>query len=232
MKTLKEYILVAIFSFVFIAGGTLLMSQSYQEAKGTTETVGKVVDVSSYIGRKGGRMYTPVIEFYTPDGKPHRFTASISSSWQPQIGDIKPILYKPNAPELAIVKSIFDQYIFPGIFIVSGALVLFLFGALDPLIAARNRKKERRLRSIGRPIQAQITGAAKTGYVSNRIAYFAISAQWIDTTTNKIHLFESFAVPFDPVSAIKGRKEVTVYINPSNSKDYWMDTSFLPIIAQ
>jgi hypothetical protein len=232
MNKWSTKIAVALFGLVFFGLGAYLISQSYLAARSGIDAVGKVVDIRTSRSSKGGVTYSPVIEFVSRDGQTHRFTSGYSSSWRPEIGKSEPVIYDPARPEDAIEKSAFQMYVFPGIFAAVGLLVLFLGLALPPLISSRHRMKEQRLRSMGRQVQARITGAAKTGFEVNHQPYYAVTAQWLDPTTNTVHIFKSFGMPYDPSQALQGKQEVTVYVNPSNPKDYWMDTTFLPTVAQ
>ena len=104
---------------------------------------------------------------------------------------------------------------------------MFLAG-LSGFLMSSHKRKERRLRSIGRQIQAQIMGVAPTNFEVNNKPYYRVQAQCVNETTNKMFVYESFAYPYDPTEALKGKEEVTVYVNPANPLDYWMDTTFLP----
>ena len=231
MNKISSMILVWCVGLLFIGIGTYMIAQSYQATMHDLSATGHVVDVSIGRGSKGGTVYAPVIDFQTPDGATHRFVSSMSSSWRPTIGATEPVLYDPSQPDVAIQHNLFDMYGFPGIFAAMGAFAIFLGSFLPMIIASRHRRKEERLRSIGHPVQAEITGVAPNGTTINNMMYYAISAQWTDSATNQVHLLKSFGIPFDPSESLKDKKEVTVYVNPSNSKDYWMDTSFLPKVV-
>ncbi|MCI0479795.1 DUF3592 domain-containing protein [Candidatus Uhrbacteria bacterium] len=231
MPTLKMKVLIALFGLVFLGVGALLSWQAFTFFRDGEEAAGKVIDVRSSRDSEGDRMYAAVIEFVAKDGTTHEFTSDVETSWSPKVGEEKTVLYRPDRPDDAMEKSVLNMVVFPGVFIGTGVLILILGLAVPYLVASKRRKKEQRLRSSGRPIQARITGSERTGFEVNRQPYFAVTAQWLDTTTNTMRLFRSHGLPYDPTSSLEGRSEVTVYVNPSDPADYWMDVSFLPKAA-
>lgn len=54
-----------------------------------------------------------------------------------------------------------------------------------------------------------------------------LTAQWLNPATNKVYVFQSDALWFDPRLYVRSN-EVDVVINPANPKQYVVDTSFLP----
>ena len=56
---------------------------------------------------------------------------------------------------------------------------------------------------------------------------YRIVSQWLDPTTNKVYVFRSNNIYFNPEKYIQTR-QIPVRIDPQNPKQYWMDTSFLP----
>jgi hypothetical protein len=228
MGKIQYYLVVLAVSIGFMCAGGFMFAQSYRAARNDLKAVGQIVDVATSRSSKGGTMYAPVIRFQTPDGAQHEFTSKMSSSMRPVIGASTAILYSPSIPEDAVVESVFDMYVFPGIFFFTGLAVLFLTTVLPSILKGKRKKKGQRLRSIGKPIQAQITDIGKSGMEVGGVVYYAISAQWVDASTNAVHLFKSDQMPYDPTSALQGKKEITVFVNPEDPKDYWVDTSGLP----
>ncbi len=228
----KAFSLVGLLiGLVFISMGGFQIRSTYLSAQKDVSATGHMVSVSSHTGSKGGRMYAPVVEFQTPDGKTHSFESKMSSSMSPIIGTSESVLYDPAVPENALINSPFEMYIFPGFFVFGGLLIFFLFCVLPSIISSQEKQKSARLRSIGRPVKAQVTGAEPTGLIVNGVPYYKISAQWLDTASSAVHIFHSFSLNYDPTPSLQGVTEVTVYVNPSNQKDYWMDTSFLPKVV-
>jgi hypothetical protein len=55
---------------------------------------------------------------------------------------------------------------------------------------------------------------------------YQIISQWLDSRTNKVYVFRSQNISFNPEKFIQ-RKEIQVRIDPDNPKKYSMDISFL-----
>ena len=58
-----------------------------------------------------------------------------------------------------------------------------------------------------------------------------IVSQWYDPATHQVHLFYSRNLWFDP-SEFVDMNVITVYVDPSNLSNYYMDTSFLPKVEK
>jgi hypothetical protein len=214
-------VIVSLFLFVF---GIIFIRQTMRIVVGGEKTSGQVVDSEARNGRNG-KVYASVIEFQTKDGRKIRFTSPASSSLRPKIGSQIPVIYQPTSPDQAMVYSFWHVYGSHGTYMAFCVLFLLLSLWL-PIRTARQHRKIQRLQSSGRFIQAKLIGAAKLGTIMNGVTEYEISAQWTDPSTNILHQFKSFPLSSDPTLALQGKTEITVYLNPSDFKDYWMDTSF------
>lgn len=131
-----------------------------------TETTGTIVGETSHRTNKSGTMYRPIVEFQGPDGKTVQFTERLGSTSDSGfiIGVSKMIVsllrgrnldqagedaatvrvvYDPNKPSRAHIKSFQYLFLVPTILIVAGAIVSqfdnpaflgFLEGLLKPFI--------------------------------------------------------------------------------------------------
>ncbi|WP_347049541.1 hypothetical protein [Flavobacterium olei] len=68
--------------------------------------------------------------------------------------------------------------------------------------------------------------ALNTSYKVNGRSPFVIYSQWLNPSTNELHLFKSENIWFDPANYIL-TEEIKVLIDPVNPKKYYMDISFL-----
>ena len=59
---------------------------------------------------------------------------------------------------------------------------------------------------------------------------YLIYVQWKKPMTSKLHVFKSENIWFDPTDHIN-TDEITVLIESNNPKKYYVDTSFLPKLA-
>ena len=103
------------------------------------------------------------------------------------------------------------------------------FGGIYFQLKKSNLKKELFDEGRGKKIAADLTGAGlDMSYRVNGRSPYVISAQWLDTSSNHMYLFNSDYVWFDPASMIEGRKKIDVYIDENDPKRYYVDISFLP----
>lgn len=136
-------------AFGFIAGtlfffaGLFFLGTSINATKDGIKTEGRIVDVVEEWD-DGNYLYAPVMEFKTPDGAVHRSTSTIFSSKEISIGRPIRVIYKPEAPEKAVVDGIFELYLFPLIFVIPGAFFMVIFGGGPLLVAWHTRWKQGR----------------------------------------------------------------------------------------
>lgn len=229
---------IAIIKYTFgLIGLALLIGAVYlhldtrEFLSSATKTQGSVIDFATHRS-DGTTMYAPVVSYQARDGKTYEYISNTSSSSRSyDIGEQVGIFYLQDNPQDAKIDSFFQLYF--------GELILFILGGIFFLIGAgmmwagisSNRKREY-LQTQGRLIQAkfQEVGVNESLSVNGRHP-FVILAQWLDPVTNKIHVFESDNIWFDPTEYIKD-DTIPVYIQPDNPNRYWVDTRFLPSLAE
>ena len=57
---------------------------------------------------------------------------------------------------------------------------------------------------------------------------FRIIAQWHDQKNNKVFVFKSASLWFDPTPYLQQRKNISVYLDANKPSCYYVDLSFLP----
>ena len=101
---------------------------------------------------------------------------------------------------------------------------------LTILIQKARRQKE--AREHGTAIKAKIIAVElETSARINSRRPFIIRCQWLNPTDNKLYVFISDYIWFDPTPFIKG-EYITVKIMPQHPTAYWVDISFLPSEAE
>lgn len=214
-----------------LIGGFYLHISTQEFLSGATKTKGEVIDFETHRS-DGTTMYAPVVSYQARDGKTYEYVSNTSSSSRSyDIGEQVDIFYLQNNPQEAKIDSFFQLYF--------GELILFILGGIFFLIGAgiiwagisSNRKREY-LQVHGRIVNAKIqtVGLNESLEVNGRNP-FMIVAQWHDTATNKVYVFESDNIWFDPADYIK-EDTIQVYIQPDNPKRYWVDIGFLPSMAE
>lgn len=187
-----------------------------------TRTEGSIVDI------EGG---CPTASFTTLDGtlgEYHSSTCSTPPAFA--IGERVAVYYDPQNPERARIDSFTENWI--GSLIVGGiGLIFLLIGLLFVLPPLLGKRRAADLLATGTPVQAEVVDVELNGGLSiNGRNPYRIVAQWLNPQTNKLHVFRSANLWFDPGPYIS-ESLVTVMIDPTNPKRYSMDTRFLPELA-
>jgi hypothetical protein len=118
-----------IFGSAATFGSFLSFRSSYRKIKNWKTDVGTVID---YYAQSGGSQmhYAPRIQFVADDGKQIVFVASTGSNRQSyRIGANVKILYSPNDPEKADLKSFTNLWVLP-IFLGLFGLSFLVIGLL------------------------------------------------------------------------------------------------------
>lgn len=193
------------------------------------KTTGTVIENRPHVGRKS-RTYTPVVTFRTTDGQTITFEGGISSN--PPSFDLQeqiPVYYAPQDPQKAEIGTFFQLWFLPLIFGFMGTIFTSI-GAGFGIATYLHRKKIEWLTTNGQRIKAHFQSVQIDR--SQRSKYrrpFRIYCQWQDTLSNKLYVFKSDAIWFDPSPYIT--QQIDVLIDPQNPKKYWVDTSSLPKLA-
>jgi hypothetical protein len=114
----------------------------------------------------------------------------------------------------------------------TGLLLLgFCFASIGGGVIGYAWWKEReaaRLRRHGLLIQADFREVERNSSLDvNGVNPFRVVAQWHEARTNRLYVFRSDNLWFDPTSFIKQAK-IPVYVDRLNPSKYWVDISFLP----
>jgi hypothetical protein len=106
--------------------------------KRTVETQGTVVEMLRTRDKDdGGWMYEPVVRFETAEGKAIKFEANFRSSPPAyRVGDTVKIVYLPDAPERAQIRSFLSLWMGPMIMALIGTV---FFGVGASMLAASRR---------------------------------------------------------------------------------------------
>lgn len=175
--------------------------------------------------------YYPVVEFTAANGRQVEFQSNSGSS-PPSYnqGEQVSVLYEPSSPEAAKINGFFSLW--------GGALIIAGFGSVFGLIGggimayvALKSRSNALLQKNGVEIHASFQGVEQnTGVVVNGRSPFRVVCQWQHPNTRELHVFRSANLWFDPTDHIS-QDRIPVRVNEGNLKKYWVDTSFLPKLA-
>jgi hypothetical protein len=169
----------------------------------------------------------PVFHFRSQDGRD--ITVALGGCNNPASyseGNEVTVIYDPQNPTHAAVNDR-TLLLWPGVVLLLGVL----FGGVPVAAIAYWIRRSRRitwLKTYGQPIEADFDRIAllESGHPSS----FHIVCQWRDPATNTVHVFNSEFLFFDPAPYID-RKKLTVMVDPSDFRHYWVNTDFLPSLA-
>ena len=230
MKKLR----VLIYIFLGIGGlmllGALLLWNNTRRFIANADTAqGKVVELIEVRDTDDGSIsYKPVVTYEAANGRSITFTASFSSKPAPyDVGESVEVLYAPHDPHDARIKGFSSLWLGPTIL---GGLGMVFAGVGGGMLLARRggERKKRYLMAYGNAIQTELQGVDRnTSLEVNGKNPWRITSQWLDPASNKLRVFHSENLWFDPTQFVKA-KTLTVLLDPKDPKRYHMDVSFLP----
>jgi len=194
-------------------------------------TNGRIIDIVTRTSRDSDgnttRSRYPVVQFEDKNGVTIEFESSSSTSGGVSIGENIEVRYLPNNPKKAKISSSFMDVwglsLFFGIFgvVFTGLGIPFFW------LGIRDSINERNALRYSKEIKAKIKEVVQNTSISmNGRCPFVIEAQWLNPETNEVHVFKSKNFWYDPSEYLK--EDITVKLDPRNTKKYWMDVSFLP----
>lgn len=230
---------IAIIKYVFLLVGLAMLAGSvllYQHTRSflahAARADGVVLDlVRSHSSSNSSDTWAPLVRFTPANGEPVEFTSSTSSN-PPAYSKGEPVgvLYDPAQPQRAKIDGFFSLW---GGLLILGVLGT-IFGAIGGgilLYGRLARRREEQLLVNGQPVQADFQSVElNTSLTVNGRHPWRILAQWQDPATALVHVFHSQNLWYDPTRYVD-RKQITVFIDGSNPKKYFVDLSFLPKAA-
>ena len=195
---------------------------SAQRAEGT------VIDVLPSRSSSGDTvLYSPVVEFKTPDGREYEVRSKVASS-PPSYkeGERVTVFYKTDAPGEAEISGFFSLWGAPLILGLLGG-VFFSIGAVLWAVPVWRTRRARQLIATGTPVQAEVQEVERnTGLMVNGVHPWRIVARWKNPITAEYHEFRSTNLWTDPGEDVR-HQFITVFVDNHDPRRYHMDTSFL-----
>jgi Protein of unknown function (DUF3592) len=234
MKTLN--VIKYIFSFIgvgMLIGAFFIYLHTSNFIKNAISTDGVVVElIRVQSNDDSSDTFSPIVRFKNQYGLEIEFKSSSSSSPASfDIGEKVMVYYELQNPQNAKIKAFFELWgvatIVGGIGIVF-ALIGFGFFVNDKL----KKDKIAYLKQNGSRIETDFQKVkVNSSFEVNGRNPFQILTQWQNPMTQKIHIFTSDNIWFDPSNFIKENK-IKVLIDIKNTKKYWVDITFLPNLEE
>ena len=227
----------AVIGIVLLMAGAMTYNSTRNFIAGASEAQGKVVDLvlertdNRNSSRSKSSVYKPVVVFTTADNEVINFISSVGSNPPSHSkGEVVNILYNQSKPYEARIDSFLDLWFMTSILTGIGA-VFFLIGGGMVLFGMLRQRKNDDLRQTGIRVLANFQRVENaSSHRSNRPSSFRIVSQWVNPATSDLHVFKSENLSFDPTDHINS-DQITVFIEKNNPKNYYVDTSFLPRLA-
>lgn len=226
-----------VFIHVFLGVGILMLLLAlalWNKTRGfiaraatATGTVTELIEVRDDDG--GSSTYKPVVKFVDPGGEEIRFTSSYSSRPPAyDVGEAVEVLFVPGDARIKGFGSLWlGPLILGGLGTVFTAIGLSIFG-----VGRANARQAAYLMAYGNAIQTDVQGVVyNTSLTVNGRHPWRITSQWLDPVSNKVRVFHSENLWFDPTTFVTAR-QVTVLLDPKNPQRYHMDISFLPELEE
>ncbi len=177
------------------------------------ETIGTIVDISSYKGTDGRREGIVYVS-YNVDGMQYESRLNAYSSSFYEGKEIK-IYYDKDNPNNIGVKSLdLMILIFPGV-----GLIFVIIAVIGIAFKMKNKRNEKRLRENGQLIYADyVETVMNTSYTVNGSHPYNIICQWNNPRDNKRYIFKSKNIWVNPHDIItqSNMKKIPVYIDDEN----------------
>jgi hypothetical protein len=168
--------------------------------------------------RTSSNAYSPVVDFVAPGGQMIEFRSSFGSSPPAyEVGEKVEVLYLPDQPRKARIRGIFALW--GGALILCGVGLVFTgVGGGMALFAYLRERRNAELRQSGVPTPTVYQSIRLNTHlrVNGRHPYQVVT-QWLNPATEKIHVFHSENLWFDPSQHID-RREITVYLDPTKDR--------------
>jgi hypothetical protein len=165
-------------------------------------------------------------------GAPKEFRSSFSSS-NMKTGDEVTVYFPAEHPEDAEIKSFFTLWFIP----LFSSVFALSFGGLGYYGVSTQLRRYRAKRDLfsygkGRKTTLPVTSIAPdSSFTVNGRNPYIILCQHFDPVSNKIYEFKSDYIWYDPTPFLKDRKEIDIYVDPNDMRNYYMDSTFLPAKA-
>ncbi len=174
-----------------------------------------------------GYSYRPVVMFVDAQGSRHVFTGQVGSnppSHSP--GERVTVLYRPEAPDKAVIDSVLERFFVP--LMLAGMGTLFASIGLGLIYAwLRRRRIVARLHASGLPIQAKFVECYRdTRITVNGRSPFRVVCQATHPATGQLQSFKSDPIWIDLTERLAGR-DVRVFVDPARPRHHAVDLAGL-----
>ena len=194
------------------------------------ETKGVVIDLHWKYDSEGSAFAYPVFQFVDERTGEEITVVSTQGSNPPSysIGQEVYILYDPQNPHSAVIKSFWNIW-FMSIILTSLGCIFLSVGLIPFGFAVRRRRTVEYLKTQGEIVHGKVSGI----YMDTSLRVqgehpWRITVQWMNPASGKVHIFKSDHIWYNSSDFIKIGDEIEIRIDPKNPKKHWMNIDHLP----
>lgn len=236
-NTLTSLIILSLLGIAFLVGDFFLIKSNISFLNNSEKAEGVVIKMIRE-SSPDGTTYSPEVSFIDKNGKTITFVSSVSSSISSyKEGKKVPVIYNKNDSENAKINKFFQLWGAEIILAFMG-LTMALLGLFAIINTIKKSKLKKYLLINGTKILAKVVSVddnlntisnqkSRFSYTNLNKKTYQITAQWLNPADNKIYVFKSDFINYNPADIIMG-KDIGVYINQSNPQKYYVDISTLP----
>jgi hypothetical protein len=237
-KTIVFGVIFFIIGAGILIGGGFTVKNIISFLDNSIKTEGNVINIIQSRSSDGGNlMYSPEVSFVDAKGQTITFGSNTSSSVSTyKIGEKVSVLYRKDNSQDAKINTFFQIW-FGSIMVVFLGGIFFLIGLITIVRQIRKNSLAKRLLSSGTRISAKVisveTSNLRSGFsVGSRLPEqsYQVIAQWLNPANNQMYIFKSDSLNYNPESFVVG-KDVEVYIDLANPKNYYINLANIPKVA-
>lgn len=231
-----------------VAGFTLFRGNQVDDNWVTIQ--GEVVDIETSASQEGSTMHRPVVG-YSVDGEEYTIASGSSTAARPSLGEAREVAYNPDNPEEAVIPSATMFWLTIAFMLLGVGMII---GAPIGFILSRKRTKDiSSLKETGQKVDGvvvdiQAFGGSRTNRRRSRMGNSRISTGLASSSRGSYRVV--VATPdqngntkqyvSDSMEGLGGIAmlnfqqnpiPVSVYIDPSNPDNYYVDIEALPSLT-
>ncbi|MEH6448852.1 MAG: DUF3592 domain-containing protein [Oleispira sp.] len=222
-------ILFLMIGIALISGAAFLSKSTSSFIDASVSGTGEVIEMIELV-YEGSYTYAPVVRFSSSDGTDYEFTSGSSNPASYYAGEHVEVLYLASNPNEATINGFFSLWGDSIILATLGSIFSVIgFGLLVYRIL--QNKNGAYLMMHGLEVEAKFSKVElnESVEVNGRNPY-RIVAEWLDPESNKLFIYKSKNLWFDPTDYIK-TEYLTVYVDKNKLKKHHLDVLFLPEVV-
>ncbi len=228
------FLLMLVPGIAMLIGSIYILKDNIQFVSNSLKAEGRVVEILSESSDNRKFYFAPRVSFFDSVGKEIIFDSKQYSNSNNrstyEIGEIVSVYYDKNDSKIAKINSFSELWLWFTVLIILGLIFTIIGWAAFKdavILPIQNRLLKQNLIRNGSKIVAKVQSVHRGDGFSDK---YVISAQWVNPKDNKVYVFKSENLVYNPTGMIKNN-EISVYIDPEMPQKYYVDVSVLPEVV-